>query len=123
MTYVLEKEADGRYVRLDFDGRVTISDLEQSRKVLRNVLRESDGTRKVLVDMRKASLSVSTIDVHQFVASHRNELPAHVLIAVLVQSKDWSIAIFAENVANNRSTSMRAFRDEVQARAWLGMSD
>ncbi len=123
MTYVLEKEADGRYVRLDFDGRVTISDLEQSRKVLRNVLRESDGTRKVLVDMRKASLSVSTIDVHQFAASHRHELPAGVWIAVLVQSKDWSIAIFAENVANNRSTSMRAFRDEVQARAWLGMSD
>lgn len=123
MTYVLETDEGGRYVRLEFDGRVTISDLEQSRKVLKDVLRESGGTRKVLVDMRKASLSVSTIDVHQFVASHRNELPAHVLIAVLVQSKDWSIAIFAENVAHNRSTSMRVFREEVHARAWLGTSE
>jgi hypothetical protein len=123
MTYVLEKAEDGRCIRIEFDGRVAISDLEQSRKVLKDVLRGSDGTRSVLVDMRNASLEVSTIDVHQFVASHRNELPADLRIAVLVDSKDWSIAIFAENVAQNRSTSLRAFRDEPRARAWLGMGD
>jgi hypothetical protein len=123
MTYVLEKAEDGRCIRIEFDGRVAISDLEQSRKVLKDVLRGSDGTRSVLVDMRNASLEVSTIDVHQFVASHRNELPADLRIAVLVDSKDWSIAIFAENVAQNRSTSLRAFRDEPRARAWLDTTD
>jgi len=123
MTYVLEQAEDGRCIRLEFDGRVAISDLEQSRKVLKDVLRGSDGTRSVLVDMRNASLEVSTIDVHQFVASHRNELPADLRIAVLVDSKDWSVAIFAENVAQNRSTSLRAFRDEPHARAWLDTKD
>ena len=123
MTYVLEQMEDGRCIRLEFDGRVAISDLEQSRKVLKDVLRGSDGTRNVLVDMRNASLEVSTIDVHQFVASHRNELPADRRIAGLVDSKDWSIAIFAENVAHNRSTYLRAFRDEPYARAWLVMGD
>jgi len=123
MTYVLEQAEDGGCIRLEFDGRVAISDLEQSRKVLKDVLRGSDGTRSVLVDMRNASLEVSTIDVHQFVASHRNELPADLRIAVLVDSKDWSVAIFAENVAQNRSTSLRAFRDEPHARAWLDTKD
>lgn len=123
MTYVLEQAEGGRCIRLEFDGRVAISDLEQSRKVLKDVLRGSDGTRSVLVDMRNASLEVSTIDVHQFVASHRNELPADLRIAVLVDSKDWSVAIFAENVAQNRSTSLRAFRDEPHARAWLDTKD
>jgi len=123
MTCVLEKAEGGGCIRLEFDGRVAISDLEQSRKVLKDILRGSDGTRSVLVDMRSASLEVSTIDVHQFVASHRDELPADLRIAVLVDSKDWSIAIFAENVAQNRSTSLRAFRDESHARAWLGMGD
>jgi len=123
MTYVLKQAEDGGCIRLEFDGRVAISDLEQSRKVLKDVLRGSDGTRSVLVDMRNASLEVSTIDVHQFVASHRNELPADLRIAVLVDSKDWSVAIFAENVAQNRSTSLRAFRDEPHARAWLDTKD
>lgn len=123
MTYVLEQMEAERCIRLEFDGRVTISDLEQSRKVLKDVLRKANGTRTVLVDMRKASLEVSTIDVHQFVASHRDELPADLLIAVLVQRKDWSIAIFAENVAHNRSVYMRVFRDELHARAWLGEGD
>lgn len=123
MRYVLEQMADGRCIRFEFDGRVTISDLEQSRRVLKDILRESDGTRKVLVDMQNASLEVSTIDIHQFVASHRDELPADLCVALLVQSKDWSNAIFAENVAYNRSLCLRAFRDDLQARAWLGMSD
>ncbi|OPY93252.1 MAG: hypothetical protein A4E73_00308 [Syntrophaceae bacterium PtaU1.Bin231] len=123
MTYVLEQAEGGRCIRLAFDGRVAIADLEQSRKDLKDVLRGSKGTRNVLVDMRKAALKVSTIDVHQFVASHRDELPADLRIAVLVDSQDWSIAIFAENVAHNRGTSLRAFRDETRARAWLEMND
>ncbi len=123
MTYVLEQAEGGRCIRLEFDGRVAISDLEQSRKVLKDVLSGSNGTRNVLVDMRKASLEVSTIDVHQFVASHRDELPADLRIAVLVDLKDWSIAIFAENVAHNRSTTLRAFKNEPYARAWLEMVD
>lgn len=123
MTFVLEKMEGRRCVRLEFDGRVTISDLEQSRTILKDILRESEGTRKVLVDMRKASLDVSTIDVHQFVSSHRNELPADLLIAVIVQPKDWAISIFAENVAHNRMTYMRVFRDDLHACAWLGIHD
>jgi len=123
MSFVAEKVDEKRYVLLDFECSVTISELEQSRTAIKGLLRESSGYRKILVDMRKVSLAVSTIDVHRFVASHKDELPAGCLIAVIVDPKDWEIAIFSENVAHMRGVYLRAFRDALQARNWLGISD
>ena len=123
MAFVMEKIEDRRHVRLEFEGRVTILKLEQDRTVLKSILHESDGYRKALVDMRKAFLAVSTIDFHRFISSYRNELPAGFQIAVIVQPGDWTAATFAENVACNRGIYMRMFRNDLHARAWLGISD
>jgi len=123
MSFVAEKVADRQYVLLAFEGTVTISELEQSRATVKDILRESIGYKKILVDMREVSFAVSTIDIHRFVSSHKDELPASCQMAVIVHPRDWETAIFAENVAHMRSVYMRAFRDDLHARHWLGISD
>jgi hypothetical protein len=123
MPFVAEKREDKRYVLLDFKGGVTISELELSRTALKAILHETNGYKKVLVDMQNISCSLSAIDIHNFVSAHKNELPLGFLIAVIVHPKNWDAAIFAENVAHNRGVFMRVFRDDLHARAWLGVSD
>jgi|GEM_PF-1611349 len=123
MSFVAERVDDKRYVLLDFKGSVTISELEQSRAATKGILRESNGYMKILVDMREVSFAVSTVDVHRFVASHKDELPAGCLIAVIVDPKNWETAIFSENVAHMRGVYLRAFQDNLQALNWLGISD
>ena len=123
MPFVAENREDKRYVLLDFEGSVTMSELEQSRTALKAILHGTSGYKKVLVDMQKISHSVSTIDIHKFVSSHKNELPPGFLIAIIVHPKDWADAMFAENVAHNRGVFLRVFQNDLHARAWLGISD
>ena len=123
MAFFLEKAEDRRYLRLTFEGSVTIKELVQSQTALKMSLSESDGYKKALVDMRKAPSALSGIDIHQFVSTHKKELPPGFLIAVIVEPDNWAAAIFAENIAQNRGIYMRVFRDEMHAFAWLGISD
>ena len=119
MTFVAKIIDEKRYVRLDFDGTVTISELEQSRTILKSTLHESNGYKKIFVDLQKASLAVSTIDIRRFVSSHKNELPAGCMIAVFVHSKDWDAAQFTEDVAYIHGVFLRVFRNELHAYNWL----
>src|SRR5512136_3403701 len=66
MSFVVKKEDEKRYVVLDFEGDVTVSELEQSRAAIQNVLQESKVLKEILVDLQKASLAVSTTEIHQF---------------------------------------------------------
>ncbi len=123
MSFVAEKVDDKRYLLIDFEGDSTISELEESRASIKNILQESKKFREILVDMQKASLAVSTNDIHQFISSHRDELPPGCLIAVIVHPKDWDTALFAETVAYNRGIYMRVFQNNIHAYAWLGITD
>jgi hypothetical protein len=123
MSVVAKMIDEKRYVLLNIDGRVKISDLEQSRTILKSTLHESNGYMKILVDIRNASLAVSTIDIHQFISSHKDELPSGCLIAMIMRPKDWDTAIFAEDVAHNRSIHLRVFRNDIHSYDWLGISD
>ena len=123
MTIVLEKEIGRQYVRLEFEGSVPIGKLEQSRVALKNILRESGGYSKALVDARRSSVALSIPDIYHFVSSHGAELPPGLRLAVIVKQEDWAAASFAEDVARNRGIHMKVFREDLHARAWLGMSD
>ena len=123
MPFIVEKVEDEQYVSLEFTDILTISMLEQSRSALKVILSSPHAYRKILVDMQKVVLAVRDYDILQFVSSHKDELPAGCLIAVIVQPRDWDTAIFAETVAHNRGIYMRVFRNELHARAWLGISD
>jgi hypothetical protein len=123
MAFVVTKVEDKRNILIEFEGRVTVSDLEKSREALKAILAESDKYRTSLVDMRRANLDVSTIDIHDFILSQKSELPDGFLVAIIVQQKDWGNAIFAETVAYNRGFSLRAFQNSTLAYDWLGIGD
>jgi hypothetical protein len=123
MSFVARKVDDKRYLLIDFEGDVTISELEESRAAIKDILQESGKLKEILVDMQKASLAVSINDIHQFVSSHRDELPPGCLIAVIVHPNDWATALFAETVAFNRGIYMRVFQNNLHAYAWLGITD
>ena len=119
----MTKVEDKRNILIEFEGRVTVSDLEKSREALKAILAESDKYRTSLVDMRRANLDVSTIDIHDFILSQKSELPDGFLVAIIVQQKDWGNAIFAETVAYNRGISLRTFQNSTLAYDWLGIGD
>jgi len=123
MPFIVEKVEDEQYVSLEFTDILTMSILEQSRSALKVSLYSCNAYRKVLVNMQKIVLAVRDYDIRQFVSSHKDELPAGCLIAVIVNPRDWETAIFAETVAHNRGIYMRVFRNELHARTWLGISD
>jgi hypothetical protein len=123
MPFIVEKVEDEQYVSLEFTDILTLSILEQSRSALKVILYSCNAYRKVLVNMQKIVVAVRDYDIRQFVSSHKDELPAGCLIAVIVHPRDWETAIFAETVAHNRGIYMRVFRNELHARAWLGISD
>ena len=123
MAFVVTKVEDKRNILIEFEGRVTVSDLEKSREALKAILAESDKYRTSLVNMRRANLDVSTIDIHDFILSQKSELPDGFLVAIIVQQKDWGNAIFAETVAYNRGISLRAFQNSTLAYDWLGLGD
>jgi hypothetical protein len=123
MSFIARKVDDKRYLLVDFEGDVTISELEESRAAIKNLLQESGKFKEILVDMQKASLAVSTNDIHQFVSAHRDVLPPGCLIAVIVHPNDWATALFAETVAYNRGIYMRVFQNNLHAYAWLGITD
>ncbi len=123
MAFVVTKVEDKRNILIEFEGRVTVSDLEKSREALKAILAESDKYRTSLVDMRRANLDVSTIDIHDFILSQKSELPDGFLVAIIVQQKDWGNAIFAETVAYNRGISLRTFQNSTLAYDWLGIGD
>jgi hypothetical protein len=123
MSFVVKKDNEKRCILLDFEGHVTISELEESHAVITNILRESTKFKKILFDMQKASLTVSTIHIHQFVSSQKNVFYPGCLIAVIVHPNDWATALFAEDVAHNRGIYMRVSRNTLHAYAWLEITD
>jgi hypothetical protein len=122
MPFVAKMIDEKRYVLLDFDGRVSISEIEKSRMILKSTLHESNGYRKILVDMQKASLVVSVIDIQRFVSSYKDELPEGCMIAVVVPSAAWDTALLAEDAAFIHGVLLRVFRNHHQAYTWLGIS-
>ena len=123
MAFSARKVEQEQYVRIECEGRVTIREIEEGRAALKVALDKAAGYDKVLVDMRKASLGVSGIDIQQFAPARGGKPPSGVCIAVLVQLEDWDNAVFAQTVARNHGICMRVFLDDVYARSWLKNSD
>ncbi len=122
MSIVARKIEDGQYILLEFRDVVSTSELEQSRIILKNIVVKSDGYRKALVDMRKASPTICAVDIHQFISSYGDEVPLGSLIALVMQPKHWNIAIIAEKSAHNHGIYLRVFQNDTRACAWLGIA-
>ena len=109
----VEIDADGGFIRAQFDEGATIADWYEAFELHARLVQES-GIRGTLVDIRKQKASAPTLDLFDF----GSRLPKHVRFAVLARPRDDDR--FVESVARNRGTTARLFfGSEEEAVRWL----
>jgi hypothetical protein len=120
VAFIMKALEEENFVLLQFQGKLTVSELVKTRKAIKLFLKETP-RRKVLVDLQNISNALSITDIHGFVSSHTKEHAVSMRIALIVDSRDLNDAIFAENVAYNHGIGMRAFNSSALAKEWLAM--
>ena len=109
----LEINADGKFLRAQFDEDATIADWHEAFTLHERLVQES-GIRATLVDIRKQKTSAPIMDLHDF----GSKLPGDVRFAVLARRHEDDL--FVEAVARNRgATTKLFFGSEEEAVRWL----
>jgi len=101
-------------------GEWSIAVAEEARADAVDKLRGTSVT-DILVDLRRAVLKASFIDIFEFTVGHAKAFPPGTRHAVILDpgSPSSADAKAAEDAAYNRGIRMRVFADEACARAWL----
>ena len=113
-TRIIEED---KFVLSRFDGLLTLAELENGRRQIKDVLRQCRW-EKALVDLRGVRPAVSTIELLEFNKAHATELP-NTKIAILIDHELEDDGMFSENVAVNRGVNYRIVFDEESAKKWL----
>ena len=109
----VEINADGRFLRAQFDEDATIADWYEAFNLHARLMRES-GIRATLVDIRKQKASAPVMDLHDF----GSKLPNDARFAVLARRHEDDV--FVETVARNRGATAKLFFGlEEEAVRWL----
>jgi hypothetical protein len=117
MPYTIELK-DGRYIYVRHFGNMTADEINRARENFAEKAR-STGCNRLLADTREAIADISTQENFAFASSHREYIPPQFKIAVVVHEKHRDEVEFAEDVAVNRGTNLRAFMDIDTALQWL----
>jgi hypothetical protein len=80
---------------------------------------ETNKWKRMLVDLRGASIGVNDADIFYFSSSHREKFPLNVKIAVVGNPRDHDKTSFADTVSGNRGVPMQTFDNWDQATEWL----
>lgn len=123
MSYMLNYEKEG-YIKLIYEGNANLNDIKDviTQGVL---LAQENNCLRVLSDFRKASLSLSIMEL--FSIPSKQEVQSKMLNvpfyryrrAVVVPAGDYKKYKFFENVAVNRSHQVRVFISFDEASNWL----
>jgi hypothetical protein len=95
-----------------------MQELNEARAKTIHIL-EANKWKKMLVDLRGASIGVNDTDIFYFSASHREKFPLHMRIAVVGNPRDHDKTSFANTVSGNRGVPMQTFDNWDQATEWL----
>ena len=79
----------------------------------------SSGQIRVLVDETGVAYRLGTVDDYHSGCFVSQLAPRPLKIAVLCRPEDWSNAKFWETVAVNRGVTVRVFREQNSAEAWV----
>lgn len=84
-------------------------------------LQRKHNIRSILVDVRKARIELSTLELFDFCASFQSTFLPGTRHAVLYSHEDHDLSdiTFAENVSRNRGVIMKMFTDHNDALEWL----
>ena len=108
----------GEYVLVLHEGRLTTQEVDEARTKAIHLL-EANKWKKMLVDLRKATIGVTDLELFYFTASHREKFPLGMKIAVVGNPKDHHKTSFADTVSCNRGVRMQTFDNWDQATEWL----
>ena len=109
----LEIDADGRFLRAQFEEDATIADWFEAFNLHERLMQQS-GIRATLVDIRKQRASAPIMDLHDF----GSKLPNDIRFAVLARRHEDDL--FVDTVARNRGAKTRLFfGSEEEAVRWL----
>lgn len=120
-TWRVERDEGSACLTLIFSGRLTRQDCIRATKALLDA-RVGEGPHGVLVDVRHAVCGLGVGDIYAIPAMwehgqvHRGSALA--LLAVASSANRRDVAFF-ETTCLNRGWNVRAFDNEVAARAWL----
>ncbi len=118
MSFTARAIVVGEYVLLQHEGKLALQDLEDGRTKAIQLL-EANRWRKLLVDLRRATIDIRTVDLFYFTASHLEKFPRNMQIAVLGNPKDHDKTSFADTVACNRGVIMQTYDNWDQATEWI----
>lgn len=119
MSYSMKSERGIVWVR--HTGELRVDEAKTARKET-GILVAEHGVHKVLVDLREATLSQTTMDLYDFGSSYGDVFPQDTRVAVVYSPEKTSSsddAEFAENVARNRGALVRMFTEMGEAIDWL----
>jgi hypothetical protein len=108
----------GEYALVLHEGRLTTQELNEARAKAIIIL-ETNKWKRMLMDLRRASIDVNDLDLFHFTASHREKCPPDIRIAVVGNPKDHDKTSFADTVAHNQGVLMQTFDNWDQATEWL----
>ena len=109
----VEINADGKFIRAQFEEDATIADWYEAFNLHARLVQES-GIHATLVDIRKQKASAPIMDLHDF----GSKLPNDVRFAVLARRHEDDR--FVETVARNRGATTKLFLGpEEEAVRWL----
>lgn len=77
--------------------------------------------RRVLLDYRKVHYDVPLTEAYNLVKVFENKVPEYknLVMAVVVDNRDWEIAKFWESISVKRGYSFRLFQQMAEAKNWL----
>lgn len=122
MPYELVKETQGRYLRVLFQGKVTLEVMQNVRQHAMAELAALHWAR-LLVDLREAKPPPMNMD--HYALYHRPSLlpQGAVRVALLGDFKDSDAWQYAENAAKLSGVTLRVFFSEADALGWLGRDE
>ena len=120
MSYEIKVNDALSIIEVKHEGPVDIDEMRAAREETAKYLTDNE-SRRVLVDIRNATLGPTTMELFGFNASYRDLLPLDVEIAIVYSSETASREdiLFVETVARNRGVLLRIFTDRNEALDWL----
>jgi len=120
MSWSIETKIEEDTLVITLVGEADKTEYLALRERVRSIL-EKASLRHVLLDLRRAVLHASMLDVFEVARSNPNAIPSNVKYAVVFSPETLSIqnVELGENVARNRGADLRAFTDISEARNWL----
>jgi hypothetical protein len=113
-------QVDGDILQVSITGDLSLVEAAAAQSNTARIANER-GVRKVLVDLRGTSPSLSTVEYFEFASSFVELFPRETRHGVVFDPETYPAedAHFLETVARNRGAVLRMFSDLDEARDWL----